>query len=484
MILPWKFLTHRMGFVLMLAIAALVGGSHLAGAIDIFDVEDAALDQPQINIALEAPGASKPYIGTDIGGIKTFNISAFLDTGSSGMLISKATADALGLPTAPGVTFSDVGVGGSDKFNVSEPVVARIAPTTAVDVDNLNTYKTVYNQVTGPVRTQVGPVPPPIDDLLGGLDIAGMPAMIGKVVVMDPKPVNDLSDQMHTYIYNPGTRFHAGTPNTDPGIPQTSHHVALSYASFDQFTQISPSGAAAPNFSHSPFIGPTPAVTHNAQALVAPDSTPPISLDFLGHHATGSFLFDSGAATSFISSDLAAQLHVRYVEGTFGGNDPKLEIFDPANPGVAGTPVDHQFQLAVGGIGGSITAAGFYLDDLIVHTKEGSLLESDPNNFRWMHAPVLINDITLLDPKTNDTLTLDGVFGVNYYVASVLFHSDGTFDGGTTSPFNWVVFDEQNGILGLDYGPAAVPEPSTLVLAAIGLAALGAHVLRGRRRRA
>jgi len=74
-------------------------------------------------------------------------------------------------------------------------------------------------------------------------------------------------------------------------------------------------------------------------------------------------------------------------------------------------------------------------------------------------APVLVYDITVQDPLTQQTLTLDGIFGSNYLIASALVD----FSSGwpdildlATGNFNWAVYDHTNGILGLDT-KAAVP---------------------------
>ena len=86
------------------------------------------------------------------------------------------------------------------------------------------------------------------------------------------------------------------------------------------------------------------------------------------------------------------------------------------------------------------------------------------------HAPVFIYDITLQDPNTLETITLDGDLGMNFMFASMSEKpgSDGfPIDGPQVSgAFDWVTFDEPNGILGLDL--ISVPEPSSLALAAIG----------------
>ncbi len=446
-----------------------------AGAIDIPDVYYAALDQPVINAYVATRAGGPPLLGyDDFSGGTTFTIQPYLDTGASGILLSDDTYTQLsqplnhpseaGLaksryPTGTGalIVYQDVGVGGSENFNVSQPVYLGLAKNSStVDLDNLQTYPTVYNQTFGPMRLQIGqPVSDPLQALFE-FDVIGMPCMQGKVVVMDPKPVDayiisgDLLDleSMQTYIYNPRTPFNPATADSEPGIPPTNRHIRLSYGSFDRFTLVTPTGAPGPTLADNPFIGPNPVARMEG---VTNDTTPGVTVSFGGQQVTGSFLFDTGAATSMISTNLAAKLHVRYVAGTQGTDTPELEMFDPAHPSLPGTLISNQFELPVSGVGGSINAAGFYVDSMLLRTMEGNPgNDQDPNNIRFVGVPLLVNDITVKDPVTQQTLTLDGDFGVNNWVASCDIDSEGLPNNLSTSSFNWAVFDQPNGVLGLD----------------------------------
>jgi hypothetical protein len=113
----------------------------------------------------------------------------------------------------------------------------------------------------------------------------------------------------------------------------------------------------------------------------------------------------------------------------------------------------------------------------VLHTLEVSLNDANPNNIRYLGAPVLVNDVNVLDPLTLQSLTLDGVFGMNFMVASLGVNGQDLGDIAT-GPFNWVTFDEPNGILGLDI--ATVPEPNTLALLGTGATFLAGFSWRRR----
>lgn len=474
-------LPHRVraGWALLLVLGAATN----ARAVEIIGVQPFAFDQPQVYALLQPAAGGAPY-SADIGfGIKTFNISGFLDTGSSGIVISTSTYEALEVPVAPGVVFKDVAIGGTTNFNVSQPVNVRIAPSNAADVDNLATFNTVYNQATSNVRLQLGPTNVGTDPLGFPVDVFGMPVMMGKTVVMDPKPLHNQDPSfpfplpMQTYIYDQGTPFNPATADTNPGIPQTSHQVQLSYGDFGRFTQTVPDTATGSTINHNPFIGPNPLLQLDPNPTV--DNTPPVRISYQGNDASGSFLLDTGAVASFISTDLAAQLNVRYVEGTFGTDAPVLEVFDPANPGQPGTPIAKQFAIPIGGIAGAITTSGFFLDSLTLQTLQGGPVLTDPNNMHYLGAPVLVHDIDLEDPLTGDTLTLDGIFGMNFLVASAFLAPDLNIGDTAFGPYDWITYDEPNGLLGLHL--LTIPEPSSLALAALAAVML---LIRGVRRRA
>jgi hypothetical protein len=437
------------------AIAAAIAGICPVAALatDISGVLPAAADQPQIHVLLNnavsngnggyTPGS---IVQVDDGfGDTVYDIQGFLDTGTSGILLSQETQQGLNvnLDSYKGqpVTFDDVAVGGTDQYWVSTPYYLSTASFNVnndVEAGSNPPDISQYTPATGAVRMQVNQQP--ADELIGPLDIFGMPVMEGKIATFDIRAANDPNQlaETKTYLYAPSTPFKPATLDTDPGIVTSQYHVKLSYADFSQFTQTGPPGVPAsytPQQDPNPMIGPDPVRLLNTGTT---DNTPPISISYGGHSTTGSFLFDTGAQASFISTALAANLHIQYATDSSGNQlldangDPYLISTDAGH-----ALIPNQFAIPITGAGGNtIDAAGFYLDQLSLATEEGS-----PINF--LSAPVLVTDITVQDPVTNKTLTLDGDFGMNFIEPSM------SIDGSQSaaSPFNFVTFDQPNGTL-------------------------------------
>jgi Aspartyl protease len=403
-------------------------------ADDIDGVQPAALDQPRVNLVVRRQIAEQPLTGNSGDG-ETFNIEAFLDTGASSIDLSAHTSELLGIKREEigknEVRFQDVGVGGGSEFAVSEPIYFSIAPMTpTVNVDDKNAIAGTYNLTVGPFRSEIGPLGSGMDFLTqlaaGDLDIVGMPVIVGKIVVLDTRDVNSMTDKIRTYVYDANSPAASHTP-----IPKTSQHVKLSYTSFAPFTKITPASAQPPAIWANPIIGPNPLHPEG-------DRTPALEVTHHGKAVSGSWLLDTGAAVSMISRKQAAALGVAYVAGSEDSGHPKL----------TGTSTDRQFVMTVGGIGGSKKAAGFFLDKLSLPTFEGTPIVFD-------HAPVLVADITVKD-SAGHSFTLDGVLGMNFLVASAMVdesHLLPDIDKLTPGAFRWIVIDQPRGWLGFERNP-------------------------------
>ena len=399
----------------------------IAVATEIEGVQPASLDQPRVNVIVRRTPNAKPLVASN-GVEQSANVQAFLDTGASGVLLSRKTAKALGIErTMSGkqpVEFHDVGVGGSEAFGVSDPLYFSIGGFSGIG--DAGGDPGSYPISFGPVRAQLNTTGGLMEMLTGGLDVVGMPAIKGRVIVIDPKPVDTFGDTMRVQLLDP--------KKDRKNIPRVDRTVRLSHASFARFTRTEPAGAKGPDLADNPFIGPSPTAVGKAKGNV-----PPIVVTLNGKQSSGTWLFDTGAAASMISSEQAKKLGVTYAPGTEGTDAAKLN----------GAPADQQFTFTIGGIGGQRKAVGFYLDTLTLPTRE-------PDGIVYKRAPVIVADITVIDENTQEKITLDGVLGMNYFVASANVQQAGLMpdiNNLTVGAYEAIVFDEPAATLGLKLKP-------------------------------
>jgi hypothetical protein len=458
-------------------------------ARDIPGVLPTSIGLPEVNVVLRPIAGAGPYTGQDSFGDGLTNLRMIYDTGASGVILFDGPAQALAIPVAQflgsDVLFTDVGVGGSTTFMVSDPVHMSLGNFTQ-DPPDPYTVDDAYPRQTADLRLQLGPPGSAalfIADFTQ-LGIAGMPAMSGRVSVINPKLAEvsffelTPADTIHTYVYDP-----AVPPETGPGIPTADLHIELSLKSFDRFTQTTPAGATGPALNANPFIGPDPLAALEG-VFPLPDTPPGITVRLDANQATGTFLLDTGNQTTSISSAMALTLGVRY----WAPGDPG---YDPAVPATLvkdadGSLVANQFTVTLSGIGGTTTIAGFYLDSLLVRTLEGDpLVDSDPNHLNFVSAPVFVQDIELIDPVTMDSFIFDGILGTNYLFGSGDLSALAGFDVPfRPGPFEWLVldFDPSSPTLGLSFAPA-VPVPPAFPLVAAGLlCGVGMRLARSRKR--
>ena len=284
--------------------------TYAAQDIVLHRIYEAALDLPRIYFTLKRTPES-PALGADSD---TTNY-AFLDTGASGLLLSRETADTLGISLDPKAQFADVGIGGTELFSVSEPLYLGLAGFNANPSDS-STYKFI-----GPGRFQVKKAAAGI--LSEPLDIIGMPAMIGRIAVLHSAATNSL-EYFTADIKEP----------TDRDIPKVDFKVALN---FKKFTHLSD-----PNN-----IPPLPTLAYNPVIKG-------LTINRGSKSSRGDWLLDTGATISLISTKQAAAL------GLMDQN---------------GTPLASQaFSLPVGGIGNMVQVPGFEIDSLTIQTITGQNL--------------------------------------------------------------------------------------------------------------
>ena len=397
-------------------------------AVDVQGVLPASMDQPRIYLAVCRDGKVEPLAAKGEAGGDTlaallgekpdknhppapnFTIEAFLDTGASGTMLAKSTADALGVRAAKvggkAVTFSDVGVAGKEAFGVTEPLRVRQAEYSGrTEGNDLGAYSPPGPAAPLKIRNAGGL----LEEMTGALDIAGTPLMAGRVMVVDCRPVAQY-DKLRTRLLSPGDR----------DIPKPTARVPLTMVDFDRFTQTEPIGAPKVDSAPNPMIGPHPFRKN--------DAAKPVTITHHGKSATLTMLLDTGSAATMISVAKAKAIGI--------------EIGDDAR--IKNVPAKDQFSLPIGGIGGSADVPGCFIDGLALPVLAGEAI-------KYVKMPVLIKDVTVVDEATNEAFTLDGVFGMNALVASASVSGglnagvDDIHDGA----FDFFTVDFPNKTLGL-----------------------------------
>lgn len=430
------------GCGLGLSIASFVCHSAGAATTTTLAIQNVAQDvaySPQIHAILKDPstgavlqgngayGGYGSYSSSLSGSGPYYDIQGYLDTGTSGILLSQGAQQGLGVKLATyngtPVTYTDTGLGGAASYNVSTPYDLSTAQMSSANYGAQPPTNEYTNDI-GAVRMETS--------TSGGYNILGMPVMQGKVTVFHPGNFNDLTNPIPTtsYIYNPGTPYNPSSLNSDPGIVPTPYKVQLSFASFSSSSLTQPAGAPGPVEDANPFIGPDPLDPQGSTAGIPPVQlalTEPSASGGITRTSTGSFLFDTGAQVSFISTAEAANLGIS--ENVSAGTTT-LVYTD------TGKAVPNQFSPPIAGAGGSSASpAGFYLDSLTLQTTGGQVI-------KFVNAPVAVLNITVTNPTTGQPITLAGDLGMNFFESGGLTNN---FNNG----FQWFALDQPNGLLGI-----------------------------------
>ncbi len=429
-----------------LALSAVSFVCHSAGAattptIAIQNVAQDVPYSPQIHALLTDPstgailqgsgayGGYGSYSSSLSGSGPYYDIQGYLDTGTSGILLSEYARVGLGVKLATyngsPVTYTDTGLGGAASYNVSKTYDLSTAQLSSANYGT-QPATTAYTNDIGAVKMETA--------TSGGYNIFGMPVMQGKVTVFQPGNFNSLTSPIPTssYIYSPGTPANPNPGNgAGPGIVSSPYQVQLSFASFSSPSLIQPAGAPGPVEDANPFIGPDPLDPQGATAAIPPVTlalTEPTTNGGLTRTSTGSFLFDTGAQLSFISTAEAANLGISEVTSSSGTTS--LVYTD------TGKALPNQFAAPITGAGGSTASpVGFYLDSLTLKTTSGEAIS-------FVNAPVVVMDVTVTNPNTGQPFTLAGDLGMNFFETGGLTNN---FNNG----FKWFTFNQPDGLLGL-----------------------------------
>ena len=343
-------------------------------------VYEAAIDLPRIHFILKRELTGPSLSKTEDSELEY----AFLDTGASGIVISRETAERMGVSLDAKAKFVDVGVGGEEYFSVSQPLYIGLKGIETQNQGKENTY-----QFFGPWRFQVKQVEAGI--LEEPLDIVGMPVMIGQIVVLNSAATNSLA------------YFAADIKKTnDPKIPEVDVKVSLRLKKFV-------------NTKNPENIPPLPVLTGN---LVIDG----VTVRYKGKVSKGSWLFDTGATVSLISTKQARAL------GIMDENDKPL--------------VAKAFSVTIGGVGNMAEMAGFEVDNLTVPALSG-------RNLVFKNARLGVRDIEYFDEDKGERAVIDGIFGSNFLCASAKMEGMLPSEVSETA-FDNIVIDLQKGTLGFD----------------------------------
>jgi hypothetical protein len=343
-------------------------------------VYEAALDLPRIYFLVKRDINKRP-----LNQKQEFEAHyAFLDTGASGILLSSETANSLGIPIDAEARFVDISVGGPEDFNVSAPLFVCLAGFESQNPQNQRDY-----ECFGPWRVQVKKS---AAGLLGEpIDVVGMPAMAGNIVLLNSGATNSL-DYFAADIKKPNDRI----------VQKADFKVALRPKKFT-------------NPQSKENVPPLPVSVDN----MVIDNV----LVRLGeNYSRGTWLLDTGATVSMISTTQARKLGL-----IDGSGQPLKEV---------------AFSVPVGGIGQMEMINGFEVDKLIIPTTEG-------RNLVFKNARIGVHDIKYFDVEKKAEVVIDGVLGSNFLCSSAKM--EGLFPSDVSqTPFDNIIIDLRNNTLGFD----------------------------------
>ena len=159
------FLPRAGGCLFLRTFSAFWPSSARADQYIVDDRQAMTIDQPGAFVGLSTGSATTAYdyMGPDAlvpTGGNVFSFAAALDTGASGCVVAAFMANGRGLPTTGG-TYSDVGIGGTETFNVSQPTWLKIA---SVGVGAVGSEVLSNFSPCGPYNLQVRQSDPEIDE--------------------------------------------------------------------------------------------------------------------------------------------------------------------------------------------------------------------------------------------------------------------------------------------------------------------------------
>ncbi len=390
---------RRESILLAASLSCTIG---LSADINLGKADSIAVDQPRVIFQFTLPGTDIE-VGDSLWGL--------LDTGANGVLLAQQAFDffssnphdpytpALNSDGQP-VVYYESGVAGFEQMYIYEVYDLQFAGWPGAPPHSVN------------VAPNIRFMGMPHKDL-GLPAIIGMPAMAGRVVAIDPKPIT--YDFLSGFDFTNAEFYDSPPPSSTP-VSYTINLPMLPYehAGVDPDHPDDP----RPTFADLPLID--------------------IKTVRNGVELDQRLLLDTGAQTSIISMSTALALGIDLRPKDEGG--------------------DIEDYLAVGGIGGTVEMPMVFIDRLIVPTNEGDNLIS---------SEVLVGVL--------DIIGIDGVLGMDFLMNGYADHIFG--GTGEYGAFSEIILDFRNpemGVMRLDMNPEyVVPEPSSLALIGVFSMLLG-----------
>lgn len=289
---------HALVGLAALSVGVATGAFASGPWIDMGVKDDFAFDQPAVSFELFANDGSGTSIGPDGDGGYFGLINSFLlDTGATAIIAmndAESSMQSNGYVTEN--TVYEQGVAGYSELDVSAPFIVQLTDSNGSEFSLPST------------RIMSGQFP----DLFGINGLVGMPGMVGRVVSLDETVWAGITDLDSLLDADPlGVTF----GSTLPSSGGHRYSVPIHAKRFD-------------------VIGDPPLPSS------APIPLLEMTVGFGDREASGSFVLDTGAAISFISTAMATELGLdSNSDGELGSGDEQYE----------GT-------LPIGGIGGTIEA--------------------------------------------------------------------------------------------------------------------------------
>jgi hypothetical protein len=416
-----------------------------AKAIEISGVQPYALDHPRVPAYLTPPGEADQPVGaySELRGRKQYAFDCFLDTAASRIVLGKRQQKQLGVKTT-GKTVDDIGIGGTETFDVSAPYILHVGDT-RTPKGNLKQYPfsmRVVMEVKQKETRMTDVLPKGIldgmgGDLLGGgsmgglarelipsLNIIGTPFLVDHIAVLDPRPVADAYEMLSGLMGG-------NSSGSMPDLNKLLSMLGSAEGGGGQFGRIRVNLADKDNaYPEPPIIVPLHLTDMESGRVPVTNAPIPMVKNAVlvkGDHTVKTDLaLDTGGAVSLITSSLARKMG--------------LDLDSP------------DLKTLVMGVGkGNTRLKGYWLDRLTIRTGTG-----DPVIYE--RAPFFVADIPGIQGTIGANLLVPSVYiDMEQFLDSAaqgtdpLMRSMQLFSGmkpGPT-PFRKVIIDLPNARLGL-----------------------------------